>query len=142
MLLCVAGLVVRDLGTRFIPPDCSTVQVSAWGLGSVALLGIAMMLVQGDAQLPGPRELWPVAGAALFGTGGYAAVVAATRHGDISVVSPFRYARLVFAVVLAALFFAEWPDRLTWAGAALIVLSGLYSFARERRRNAALSLGS
>jgi drug/metabolite transporter (DMT)-like permease len=140
VLLCVAGLVVRDLATRFIPPDCSTVQVSAWGMGSVALLGVAMMVVQGDARLPGPAELWPVAGAALFGTGGYAAVVAATRHGDISVVSPFRYARLVFAIVLAALVFSEWPDALTGAGAALIVLSGLYSFARERRRKAALSL--
>lgn len=141
VLLCVAGLVVRDLGTRFIPPDCSTVQVSAWGMGSVALLGVAMTSVQGDTCLPGPAELWPVAAAALFGTGGYAAVVAATRHGDISVVSPFRYARLVFAMVLATLVFAEWPDGPTWAGAALIVLSGLYSFARERRRSAALSLG-
>ena len=141
VLLCVAGLVVRDLGTRFIPPDCSTAQVSAWGLGSVALLGLGMIWVQGATTLPDQSMILPVVGAAVFGTGGYAAVVAATRHGDVAVVSPFRYARLVFAVVLAALVFREFPDSITWTGAALIVLSGLYSFARERRRKAALSIG-
>ena len=140
VLLCVAGLVVRDLATRAIPADCSTAQVAAWGLGSVALLGVLMSLWQGATDLPGPAELAPVLIAALFGTTGYAAVVAATRHGDVAVVSPFRYARLVFAVGLAFVVFAEVPDGLTWAGSALIVGSGLYAFARERRRKATLSL--
>lgn len=140
VLLCVAGLVVRDLATRAIPSDCSTAQVSAWGLGSVAVLGVLMSFWQGATTLPDMASMKPVLAAALFGTCGYAAVVAATRHGDISVVSPFRYARLVFAVMLAYVVFAEVPDGLTWAGSALIVASGLYSFARERRRKAALSL--
>ena len=99
-----------------------------------------MIWVRGATTLPDQSLILPVAAAALFGTGGYAAVVAATRHGDVAVVSPFRYARLVFAVLLAALVFHEFPDGLTWAGSALIVLSGLYSFARERRRKASLSM--
>lgn len=140
VLPCVAGLVVRDLSTRFIPADCSTAQVSAWGLGSVAVLGLGMMLAQGATSLPEAGSLTFVLSAALFGTGGYAAVVAATRHGDVAVVSPFRYARLVFAVAIAMVVLGEMPDRFTWAGSALIVLSGLYSFARERKRKASLSL--
>lgn len=142
VLPCVAGLVVRDLSTRFIPADCSTTQVSAWGMGAVAILGAGMMAFQGADMLPAAAPLAFVVAAALFGTGGYAAVVAATRHGDVAVVSPFRYARLLFAVVIGMAVLGEMPDRMTWAGAALIVLSGLYSFARERKRKAALSLGS
>lgn len=139
VLPCVAGLVVRDLATRFIPSDCSTAQVSAWGMGSVAILGIGMMAFQGVESLPATGPLASVVLAALFGTGGYAAVVAATRHGDVAVVSPFRYARLLFAVVIGLLVLGEVPDAFTWAGSALIILSGLYSFARERKRKAALS---
>lgn len=142
VLPCVAGLVVRDLATRFVPPDCTTAQVSAWGMGSVAILGMGLMTVQGVAGVPAPLSLGFVAAAALFGTGGYAAVVAATRHGDVAVVAPFRYARLVFAVMIGMAVLGEMPDTLTWAGAALIILSGLYSFARERRRKASLSLSS
>ncbi len=65
---------------------------------------------------------------------GYYAVVAAMRLGEVSVVAPFRYTRLVFSVLVAVIFFAERPDGWTLAGAALVVGSGLYAFARERIR--------
>jgi drug/metabolite transporter (DMT)-like permease len=140
VLLTVAGLTLRDLATRAIPAGSSTAQVSAWGLGSVALLGLFMMIWQGDWSMPTSAQSLPLVGALLFGTVGYAAIIAATRHGDVSVVSPFRYTRLIFAVIIAALFFHELPNSLTWWGAALIIGSGLYSFARERRRKAALPM--
>lgn len=140
VLLTVAGLTLRDLATRAIPAGSSTAQVSGWGLGSVALLGLFMMIWQGDWSMPTAAQSLPLVGAALFGTVGYAAIIAATRHGDVSVVSPFRYTRLIFAVIIAALFFHELPNSLTWWGAALIIGSGLYSFARERRRKAALPM--
>jgi drug/metabolite transporter (DMT)-like permease len=140
VLPCVAGLVLRDLATRFIPADSSTVQVSAWGVASVAVLGAGMVVFQGAYEIPSGPHLLPILAAGVFGTFGYAAVVAATRHGDVAVVAPFRYTRLVFAILIAAAVLAEYPDRVTIAGSALIVLSGLYSFARERRKKAALSL--
>ncbi len=140
VLLTVAGLTLRDLATRAIPSGSSTAQVSAWGLGSVALLGLFMMIWQGDWSVPTSAQALPLVGAALFGTAGYAAIITATRHGDVSVVSPFRYTRLIFAVIIAALFFHEVPPPLTWVGAALIIGSGLYSFARERRRKATLPM--
>ena len=61
----------------------------------------------------------------IAGTGAYLAVVMATRGCDVAVVAPFRYSRLVFAMVLAVVFFDE---AITWpivAGSALIVGSGL-----------------
>ena len=55
------------------------------------------------------------------------------RTGEVSVVTPFRYTRLVFGVGLAALLLHERVDGATLAGSALIVGSGLYTLWRSRR---------
>ena len=47
--------------------------------------------------------------------------------------APFRYSRILFALIIAYFFFGEIPDLMTWAGVTLIVGSGLYAFWRERR---------
>lgn len=139
VLISVAGLALRDLAARAIPDDCSTAQVSCWGLMSVALLG-AMMMSQGGAVRPDPTQVAVLFGAVVFGTAGYWAVVAATRMGEVAVVSPFRYARLVFSMAIGSLVFGERPDALMLVGAALVIGSGLYAFARERARKRALSM--
>ena len=64
--------------------------------------------------------------------GGYYAITAAMRVGEIGAVTPFRYSRLVFGLVLGMAIFAERPDALAYAGAALILAAGLYSAWRER----------
>lgn len=135
----VAGLALRDLATRLLPAACSTAQVSCWGLMSVAALGAVMMLPGGVVQ-PDAGQVAVLFGALVFGTAGYWAVVAASRTGEVSVVSPFRYARLLFAILIGAVVFDEIPDALTLIGAALIIGSGLYALARERARKRALSL--
>lgn len=133
VLITVLGLGLRDLASRAIPAHLSTTQVSAWGLASVALLG-ALMLIFQSPVLPEPRQAAMLGGVILFGTAGYWAITAASRTGEVAVVAPFRYTRLVFAIVIGALVFGEYPDRLTLFGAAVIIGSGLYAFARERAR--------
>jgi drug/metabolite transporter (DMT)-like permease len=59
------------------------------------------------------------------------------RTGEISVVTPFRYTRLVFALVLGFTVFGERPDAMMLAGCAVIVGSGLYTLFRARRVAAA-----
>lgn len=140
VLVTVAGIALRDLATRAVPGRISTNQISAWGVTSVALLGLAMMAVTGDVRPPTAGESASLAGAVVFGTAGYWAITAAMRAGEVSVVSPFRYTRLVFAMSLGILVFTERPDALTMVGAAVIIGSGLYTFARERARKRALSL--
>jgi drug/metabolite transporter (DMT)-like permease len=49
-----------------------------------------------------------------------------------SVVVPYQYTMLIWAIVLGYLVFSEVPDRYTLAGAAIIVASGLYIFWREQ----------
>lgn len=133
VLVTVAGMTVRDLAARAIPRQVTTAQVSAWGLMAVTVLGAGMLGVTGGARTPDGWETLILLGAVVFGTGGYWAVTAATRTGEVAVVAPFRYSRLVFSMGLGVVFLAERPDALTLLGAGLIVGSGLYAFARERR---------
>ena len=71
--------------------------------------------------------------AVIVGVLAYYSLTAAMRMGEISVVAPFRYTRLVFALILGSLVFAETPDLMTLAGSAVIVLSGLYTVIRSRK---------
>jgi drug/metabolite transporter (DMT)-like permease len=89
------------------------------------------MAATGEATVPAPAGWLWLAGALVFGTVGYWAITAASRTGEVSVVSPFRYTRLVFAIAIGVLVFAEAVDGWTLAGAAVIVGSGLYAFLRQ-----------
>lgn len=138
VLVTVAGLALRDLASRKIPSEISNNQVSAWGIASVAVLGAGMMPFQ-TAVLPDLGQSGFLLGALAFGTAGYWAITAATRVGEVSVVSPFRYSRLIFAITIGALVFGEPLDRFTLFGAGLIIASGLYAFAREHARRRAMA---
>jgi len=58
----------------------------------------------------------------------------AFRSGDMSVVAPFRYFYLFFAVIGGVIVFTEIPDVFSLFGMALIVAAGIYLLHRERVR--------
>jgi drug/metabolite transporter (DMT)-like permease len=132
-ILGVVGLSIRDLATRRTPTDLHTLQVSAWGFASVIPAGVLLLLTGQVPVVPSPSALALMGGAVSVGMVAYFMIVTATRSGDVSVVAPFRYARIVFAVILGALVFGERPDLPMILGSVLIVASGLYTFAREAR---------
>jgi drug/metabolite transporter (DMT)-like permease len=142
-VLAVIGLGARDLFTRRIPENVSSVQVSAWGFWAVAVLGVGMVLVTGGARLPDLPQAGYLGGALAFGIAAYWALTQANRLGEMSVITPFRYSRLIFGLLLGIFVFSERPDVMTLFGAVLIIGSGLYTFARERRlRQRTLSLNA
>ena len=138
-VLAVFGLAIRDLATRRVPARIGSMSISVSGFVSVAILGATMLALSGGAVWPGTLQTALMVGALSAGVVGYWMVVEAMRVGEISAVTPFRYARLIFALIIGILIFGERPDVMTLAGATLVIGSGLYTFARERvrRRNAA-----
>ncbi len=134
-VIAVAGLALRDLVTRAVPREVSGVQLTTWGYGAVIPAGLLLMLLMGEApEAMALSDLALLLAAYLVGGLGYYALVGATRTGEVSVVVSFRYSRLVFALILGALMFAERPDPLMLVGAALIVGAGLYTMYRETRK--------
>lgn len=130
----VAGLAIRDLASRKVPKSITSLQLSAWGFFAVGISGAALMAITGVAVVPSAQETGYLTGALLFGVGAYWALTEATRIGEISVVTPFRYSRLVFSMIVGILVFSEFPDGYTLAGACIIIATGLYTIMRERKR--------
>ncbi|MBV7380437.1 DMT family transporter [Maritimibacter dapengensis] len=129
------GFAGRDLATRAAPPHISVRQLGTLGF---LVSTIAGLIIWGfDPRLPvdPPVAAWgAVALAACFGTVAYNSLSVAMRSGEVSVVAPFRYSRLLVALIIAYIAFGERVDALTIAGAILIVGSGIYTLVRSGRK--------
>ncbi len=132
-LLAMLALAMRDLFTRLVPPGIPTLRIATYGMSMLLPAGALLLVFSNGLQ---PMSL-PVSGlvalAVLVGVAGYWAITAAMRLGDVSVVSPFRYSRIIFALAIGAVVFGERPDALMLLGAAITVAAGLYTFMRESR---------
>ncbi|TCP63223.1 drug/metabolite transporter (DMT)-like permease [Rhodovulum bhavnagarense] len=129
----VMGLALRDLATRATPRSVGSLQLATYAFCMLIPLGLVLMAF-GDGPAPIDTATWvQLAGALVMGVAGYYAIVEAMRVGEVAVVTPFRYTRLIFALVIGVLVFGERPDALTLAGAAIIIGSGLYTLWREAR---------
>lgn len=130
----VAGLTLRDLATRRIPRTMSSFQLSFLAfLTLIPASGLLALTTGGAGVMLLPRDWALLAGAVVMGILAYSCIVGAVRLGEVSFVTPFRYSRILFALVLGAVIFGERPDALMLTGAALIVGSGLFTLWRERK---------
>ena len=138
-LLAVGGMLGfagRDLATRAAPRDMSNAQLGIFGFAMLALAGIVALSWSGGARRPQPLQWLALGGTICVGVLAYLALTAAMRTGEISVVAPFRYTRLVFAMILGILVFGERPDLLTLLGSVVVVSSGVFTLLRSKKRTA------
>jgi drug/metabolite transporter (DMT)-like permease len=129
----VIALATRDLATRAVPPTISSMQLSAYAFATLVPTGAVLLAVSGGPVALGPGGLRDLALALACAAAAYYAIVAAMRVGEVAVVTPFRYTRLVFALIIGVTVFGERPDPWTLIGAAVIVASGFYTILREAR---------
>lgn len=122
----------RDLATRRLPANIPTLTVSLLTAIAVTATGALMMVFSGGWKQLTAGEFAVLCAAAVFLIIGYQCIIIAMRSGDIHFVAPFRYASLLWAIILGIVMFGEWPDALTVVGAGIIVATGLYTLSRER----------
>ncbi|WP_226625907.1 DMT family transporter [Alloyangia pacifica] len=128
------GFAMRDLYTRAAPPAVSAKQLGILGFAVVTVAGLLLLPFDpAPPRLPQSSELLRLLATGLVGVTAYTALTRAMRTGEVSVVAPFRYSRLLVALVFAYLLFGERPDLWTLAGALLIVVSGCYTLIRSGR---------
>ncbi|MEX1662864.1 DMT family transporter [Thioclava sp. 15-R06ZXC-3] len=133
-VVAVVGLAARDLATRKVPRAITSMQLATYGFGVVVPAGAVIQALSSAPMLmPSAAEWAMIAGALIVGPLGYYALILAMRIGEVSVITPFRYVRLIFAVIIGWAVFAEPPDRFTLLGGAVIVGSGLYTLWRQAR---------
>jgi drug/metabolite transporter (DMT)-like permease len=132
-VLGVIGLATRDVATRATPATISSLVLSAHGFGMLVPAGAFLLWISGGAVAPSVQGYGLLFAALIIGVSAYYALTLSMRLGDVAVVTPFRYVRLVFALFIGVTVFHEQPDAWTLGGAAIIILSGLYTFFRERQ---------
>lgn len=130
-LVSVVGCAVRDIVTRFIDPRIPTIVITLTTCVAVGSFGAAMIPFQGWVSPSATHMALLIAAGAVVVVGNHAMILA-FRGVEVSLVSPFRYSIMVWAIFSGIVVFAEWPDRLSWAGITLIVGAGLYTLHRER----------
>lgn len=136
-LVAVAALgfiALRDLSTRYVPLEVPGLLVGLSGAFVVTLAGLSMSAGE-TWQMPDGRETAYIAAAAASITVGYSFIIEAMRHGEVSVVAPFRYTIILWAIAYGYFIWGHLPDIVALAGITLIVGSGLFVFYRESRAN-------
>jgi drug/metabolite transporter (DMT)-like permease len=133
VLASIAFVVLRDLATRLISNDVPTLTLTFTSTASGIIAGLLLMPFE-IWRVPQLGEAGLVALAGLFLTFGYAFIIVALRTGDVGVVSPFRYAVILFALASSFLVWGHLPDGWALIGIAIVCAAGLYTVHRERIR--------
>ncbi len=68
----------------------------------------------------------------IFGFIGHLLLTQAHRLAPASVLAPFVYTQIIWMILFGLIVFGDRPDMWTLLGAAIVIASGLYVFARER----------
>lgn len=130
VLLAAFGYAVSAITVRVLARTDSTQAITFWLLALMAL-GAGALAAPGWVALRG-EHLWIVAAIGVAGALGQYAITEAFRVGEASLIAPLEYTALVWGVGLDLLLWGVLPDAVTWAGAGIIIASGLYLLRRER----------
>ncbi len=135
LLLLVSALAyaLYQIATRWV----GRYDDAATGIIFSALLGSLVMSFVLPFVFVLPRTLWDgvlFCCLGLFGGVGHYLIIRAFQLGPAAVMAPLGYVELVGTATLGYLIFGNFPDPWTWAGAAVIIGSGLYIASRERQR--------
>jgi S-adenosylmethionine uptake transporter len=82
---------------------------------------------------PAAVDLALMAALGLIGAGAQYMIIESYRLAPASLVAPFEYTSLVWAFALTYLIWADIPRTAVFAGAAVIILSGVLTVAGEWR---------
>jgi drug/metabolite transporter (DMT)-like permease len=132
--LCLIATLIyafRDLLTRKVPPATPSILITLATAGVVWLMAGGVLLVQGWTPMQA-RDVGLLAIASVLLSTGYYASIAAMRHAELSVVAPFRYVGLLWAVLLGWVVWGDIPNAPAWAGIALLIAAGLAMIRQQR----------
>ena len=121
----------RDTLTRSIGLHVPALLITLSTAVSVALAAGGIALTQTWTPVDS-ISLALLFGASLFLSMAYYLLIVAMRSGEMSLVAPFRYSGLLFALLIGYVVWDDVPNVLGWAGIFLLAISGLLILRSER----------
>lgn len=83
--------------------------------------------------MPDLRDALMMVTIGILGGLGQILLVQAYRYGDASLIAPFEYSTMIWAVAIGWFWFGEWPAGTILTGAAIVIASGIYVILREQQ---------
>jgi len=126
-LMCLFATLLhtaRDLITRNIALTVPAILITLTTSTAVLLLTGPWSLLQGW-QPVNATQLGLLAGASVFLSAAHYMVIVGMRSGELSLVAPFRYTALIYALLLGWLIWGDVPNVMAWSGIVLMVVAGL-----------------
>jgi hypothetical protein len=121
--------------SRASPASLGSLVLGFYGYLAIIAAGITYLPLEGRPfVMPDATSSLAIIAAITFGTAAYIALMKAMRTGEISVVTPFRYTRLLFGLALGMAAFGEVLDLATIVGSVIVVLAGLFTLWTGRSK--------
>jgi drug/metabolite transporter (DMT)-like permease len=133
-LIAVAGSIAFAflmIVTRKLGGTSGVVLVTTQTIGALVL---GTILTPFGSTMPSPRDFALMALLGVVALGAHACVNRALQLAPASVVTPYQYTLIVWAVVFGWLVFGDVPRPTVLVGAGVIVAAGLALFVMEQRR--------
>ncbi len=121
----------RDIITRAMVGSESTLSILFVSTLMVTSSGLVTLPFGWSA--PTAADLAILASAGFCLSGAYYFMIEAFRWAEAGLVSPFKYATMVWAVIFGALIWGDMPDSWMISGTLIVTGSGLYILHRETR---------
>ena len=125
--LCFSAMMIAGRQLRGTPD----VTLVAWQTAGAALIGLAL-LPTGWVQ-PSLRDLGLLSLLGVVAMVAHLCVTRSLKLAEASVVVPYQYTLIIWALVFGWLVFGDWPTPAMLLGAGLIVAAGLALLILERR---------
>lgn len=131
VLIAAIGMALRDIATKLVRENLSTLLLTFYSCFLFIISGGVLLIIDGGASVPFVDNSVTIAAMIVTGSLGFFFMTEAVRLGEMSVVSPFRYTRLLFSMAAGILILGEQVNASMIIGSALTILSGLYIWRRE-----------
>lgn len=125
---CNAGAVIQ---TRRLTQSETTSSIVLYFSLSCAIVGA--LTLPFAWYTPSGQELLALIATGVMGGIAHIFLTESYRHATASVIAPFDYTSLIWALILGYWFFGELPSALVYVGAAIVAGAGLIVLWRERR---------
>ena len=129
----VVGMTMQDFSSRLVGSHISNEQLAIFGVLGQTVLGIGLMAFKGKQSIPTPEVALYLLGMVMFASFAILLVTKAMRTGEISAVTPFRYSRLFFGLLVGVVVLGETVNQTMIIGSVIIIFAGLYIWLRERQ---------
>ncbi|MGL5733998.1 MAG: DMT family transporter [Beijerinckiaceae bacterium] len=116
---------------RLVQLEERTGTIVFWMMMSTTVLGFLTLFWGWTWPTPQDAALMVLMG--ILGGIGQILVTESYHHADTSLIAPFDYTSMIWAVIIGWFLFGEWPAHNIIIGAAIVIAAGLFVIWREHR---------